>query len=286
MQNFDLRPHVVVIGAQKAGTTWLQHALSCSNEVWYPKWQGEIQFFNRDYKDGLDHYLELYEDAPNHITTADVTPDYLDCSDTPRRIREAAPAINRPLRFVLICREPVSRLLSAYQMKVRYGFEGTLQEALAADKRLVDKGRYWTHLQRWLQYFDEEQFLIVLFDHLKNEKKTFCTQIERFLDLNESLLDAYGGGRVNSGGIRYSWGIERALQIGGRALRAAGMERLVYKLKQTSAAQMIFDWNQKPIAIENLDAIRADLRHRFKDEVQGLSQFINDPDLPARWGYR
>ena len=137
MKTFRHRPHVIVIGAQKAGTTWLQHALSCSHEVWYPEGQGEIQFFNRDYNLGLDHYLRLYEAAPTHLTTADVTPDYLDCKDTPGRIQKATPSINRPLRFVLICREPVSRLLSAYQMKVRYGFEGTLDEALATDSWLI-----------------------------------------------------------------------------------------------------------------------------------------------------
>ena len=125
----------------------------------------------------------------------------------------------------------------------------------------------------------------MLFDDLKSAKEKFCTQIETFLDLDQSLLDAYGGGRVNSGGLRRSLGIERVLQAGGHALRTVGLERFVYKLKQTSFVQKIFDWNQRPVAIENLDTIRADLRHRFEDEVHGLSQFINDPDLPARWGY-
>ncbi len=42
-------PDFLVIGAQKAGTTWLHHNLRLHPQIWMP--EGEVHYFDRKIKD-------------------------------------------------------------------------------------------------------------------------------------------------------------------------------------------------------------------------------------------
>jgi hypothetical protein len=106
-------PNLLIIGAQKCGTTWLHRALNKSEHFWgsTPK---ELNFFNRAGND-LAAYEKHFEDAPESaIFRYESTPHYFRLPkgkiDISGRIRETLGDI--PL--ILLLRNPVDRYLSAY----------------------------------------------------------------------------------------------------------------------------------------------------------------------------
>ncbi|MCS3677797.1 hypothetical protein GGP72_001726 [Salinibacter ruber] len=286
MEETGIRPHLIVIGPGKAATTWFQHVLYCDPQFWYPREIGEVRFFNHHYKKGVESYLELYEEAPCKSVTADVTPEYYLHPEAPRRVKETEEKINRPLRFMIICREPVSRLISDYQMHVRRGFEGSLSEAITNSPHLVESGLYWKNLNRWFKFFSEDQFLVSLFDDIKGDKRRFFGKVEQFLGLEKKIENPYGEGRVNPGGAYRSWLLERMLQFGGQLMRKFGAEEIVYRPKATSIIQEIYSWNREESELkERIDLSEEELRKYFREDVNRLADKIDNPSLPKKWGY-
>jgi len=286
VSNTNIKPHLIVIGPGKAATTWLQHVLYCNSQFWYPEERGEIRFFNRHYQKGIEDYIDLYKGAPDGTITADVTPEYYLHPKVPRRIKDAQDRITRPLRFMLICREPVSRLLSDYQMHVRRGFDGSLSEAISMSPHLVESGLYFENLNRWFKYFSKEQFLVTLFLYIKEDKRQFFKGIEKFLDLNKNIENPYGEGRVNPGGMYRSWVLERMLQFGGQLARRFGLKELLYRLKATGFVQRIYSWNRKKDGLdERIDLSKEKMRKYFREDVKKLAGLIDEPSLPKKWGY-
>lgn len=121
---FHRLPNVLLVGAQKAGTTSIANFIvesgACNGAVigdepeYYAK---EVQFFNDEdrYAQGLPFYAERYAHCPEDAMTIDATPNYLTYV---RRIRaaydDAGGGQADRLKIIVILREPISRELSWY----------------------------------------------------------------------------------------------------------------------------------------------------------------------------
>lgn len=134
------RPALVIIGAQKAGTTSLFSYLVQHPQVVPPSGK-EIHFFDIAYGEGTDWYLSHFpedaalkaaEDATGlrHITI-ESTPYYLFHPAVPERLHRFAP----DTRIVIMLRDPVARAVSHYWHEFQRGFETLpLAEALQAEE--------------------------------------------------------------------------------------------------------------------------------------------------------
>ena len=79
------------------------------------------------------------------------------------------------MRLLVCLREPVDRAFSDYlDLRKNQQFEGSFASALDRYPRLVDRGRYATHLQRYLEVFPREQLLVQLFDDLKADPQAYA----------------------------------------------------------------------------------------------------------------
>jgi len=121
---FHRLPNVLLIGAQKAGTTsvsnFLVESAACKGAIlgdepeFYSK---EVQFFNDEdrYSQGLPFYSARYAHCDDGVIMLDATPNYLTCV---RRIRQAYDDAGGGqadrLKVIAILREPISRELSWY----------------------------------------------------------------------------------------------------------------------------------------------------------------------------
>lgn len=147
-------PNLLIIGAQKCGTTWLHRALDKSEHFWgsTPK---ELNFFNRGVDD-LATYERYFEDAPKSADFRyESTPHYFRLpkgkNDIAARIHETLGDI--PL--ILLLRNPVDRYLSAYthhMMKSRLPVVETITE-VTQERFLVEFGEYYAILKHFQKRF-------------------------------------------------------------------------------------------------------------------------------------
>lgn len=224
-------PTFYVLGAQKAGTTWLFSTLSTHPEVGHATLK-EVHYFDRAYrvKKGLKWYEKQFEKRSENYgkkAVGDFTPKYLrmvhpECvannSAVPTDAMELLKAATPDAKFVVILRNPVRRALSAYQHYLRKGTIaiGTSILDTAPDLDLLLAGRYAEQLEIWFKHFPREQFLILIYeddvnpDSMKAETfKRVCNFIgvddsftsENLYDKFNHIVNPFRTRLLNRGGI-------------------------------------------------------------------------------------
>jgi hypothetical protein len=173
------RPDFLIIGAQKGGTTWLRHHLRAHPSVFVP--QSEVHFFDKEhhFSNGPDWYESHFQSARSDQVIGEKTPEYLwTTSDGAEQHRAGAAQRIHDLypnvKLIVTLRNPVNRAVSAVNHLIRTQRVSPLNEIdnlLFGDmQNFVDahgvlaKGLYHRQLQTYLDLFDPDQFLILLFE--------------------------------------------------------------------------------------------------------------------------
>lgn len=205
-----LLPNALIIGAQKAGTTWLASRLSQHPDVFIPR--QEIHYFDNDknFAKGVSWYNSFFNNTQNYKIRCEKTPDYLwtNCSkvhnepkDKVKRLKSLLPNC----KLLVILRDPVKRAISAWNHHVQAGRihpSTSINKIFASDCQsvvnqlgILTRGLYSQQLTDYLEYFDRKQFLIIFFeqDIVGNPQETLkktCSFLKinenhEFLDLNK-----------------------------------------------------------------------------------------------------
>lgn len=182
-------PDFIIIGGQKCGTTWLRYHLRQHPHVHVPT--KEAQFFNREHRfaRGQDWYESFFGSAAPGQVVGDKSPDYLwttadgargHVAGSHERIHEMYP----DMKLVVTLRNPVNRAVSALNHFIRrghvtplYGVDALLfgdKQSLVEGFGIIEKGYYYRELRRYLEVFDRDQLLILLFedDILQSPRQT------------------------------------------------------------------------------------------------------------------
>lgn len=176
----SLAPELFVIGAQKASTTTLAALFRQSPNV-LPS-EKELHFFDSNLTftkgGGMQGYLSHFPDCRQDVRAVamDATPLYLFKSKfSPRAIKEAYGDKASRLKFLVILREPVERMQSAYYHGRRDGWAAwyrrvtfqqlanhVLSEAYEGKDwaRPFEESKYVPQLSAWFEHFDPSQFVI------------------------------------------------------------------------------------------------------------------------------
>ena len=178
------KPDFLIIGAQKAGTTWLWNKLSQHPGTVLPD-EKEIHFFGSSelYGRGPEWYFAKFDGIDDQAVTGEASTTYL--SDRPAffyndvnklEYDESLPMLPEMIRAmlpdvkVIVClRDPVRRAISAYFHWMRKGefpvSAGIKKTAVNHPRlRLIEMGDYERHLGAWLRVFPREQILILSFE--------------------------------------------------------------------------------------------------------------------------
>jgi hypothetical protein len=165
-------------------------------------------FFSREefYARGLDWYEDFYfRGAENYAVRAEATPHYLYWSEkVAPRIKEVYR--ERPVKFIVSFRDPVSRAYSWYWNMVREVREELdFDEALRVEGHRLEQNRnqlyqlgsmvygysagsrYASLLQPYLELFPAEDFFFVFQDDLKSRVNETCASIFEFLGIESSM---------------------------------------------------------------------------------------------------
>lgn len=191
-------PDFAIVGAQKSASTFVQDALRAHPDMYMP--DGETRFFeDPEFGRGdLNELADLFAGRTEKMIGIK-RPDYLGREEVPARLRSAMPR----LRVIIVLRQPIQRLISAYYYYIKLGFLPVLDinEAIPRllrgetignpkSRDLLDYGNYATHLRRYLSVFPREQLLVMLQEDFAASERNALAGICSFLGVDPERLGA------------------------------------------------------------------------------------------------
>lgn len=180
----------MVVGAQKAGTTWLFECLDEHPQVFVPRVK-EVHFFDRPEDSrfsqrhrGLDWYFSQFPDEPAFKARGELTPDYMFYPHVVDELYELNPA----MRIIFMLRNPVDRAYSAYWMRRRHD-AGLADFAALADpaSNYVTRGFYARQIAPYLERFPREQVRIYIYEEAVRDPEPFVADLYAFLGVDPSF---------------------------------------------------------------------------------------------------
>lgn len=178
-------PSVFIIGAQKAGTTYLANLLAAQETVCVaqPK---EPDYFTRHHGHGEAWYRAHFA-RPDKVLVDGSTSYTLygptngpAGTDPAARIHAASP----DARLIYVVRHPIRRAHSAYLHACRYGEERrTFDACLAPDAGYVMASRYPHQLDAYRRFFPPDQIHVVSAEHLWHTPEQVLAGVSDFLGL-------------------------------------------------------------------------------------------------------
>ena len=207
-------PSVLIIGAQKSGTTSLFNYLVQHPKV-LPPLGKEVHYFDFHYADGVNWYRGHFpyrRQLRHGRLTLDASPYYLAHPLVPERAAQLLPGV----KLIAVLRNPVDRALSHYQHEVRYGreplsFAEAIErepERLAGEEERLQsdpsyysanhhrysytrRGLYLEQLRRWVQHFPRAQLLVLQSERLFRDPARTTADVHAFLGLQPYRLERY-----------------------------------------------------------------------------------------------
>lgn len=233
-------PNFLHIGPGKSGSTWLHEVLVHHPQV-YLTHAKDLYFFSRYYDRGLDWYCEQFRDArPEHLVVGEVSPDYLSCPEAAQRIQDS---LGGDVRLAVTLREPADRAFSSYLYLRKHGLaRPSFRETADASPKLIDEGRYATHLRRYLRCFDAKALHVSVFEDLAADPQAYLDDITDWLGIERQVVPPGElGARLPASAARWlpaamlvqrtaDW-VRRhdGAELVGRVKRSAVVQRALYK---------------------------------------------------------
>lgn len=175
-------PDGLIIGAMRAGTTWVYEYLKARGDVCLPRGVKETFFFDRRFGKGVDWYAAHFRhrNREKHIRVVEVAPSYFHCNEAPTRIQ----GILGCPRLILIVRDPIERSISHYRHLRRRGLvSASLREAIDKFPEIVEASLYGRNIERWTAAFRESSIHVLWHDQLRSRPELFVTELCRALDI-------------------------------------------------------------------------------------------------------
>ena len=222
-------PDFLVIGAQRAGTTWLDNTLRTHPGIVMSEHRKEVHFFDQNFASGPEWYSSFFEtaNAPT-ARVGETTPHYLYHPDVPRRVAGLIPGC----QLIAILRNPIDRAFSQYGHNVKSkGWTLSFEEAIEREPQILERGNYARQLQRWLQFFDRDQLFVCMFEEVIRDPDSAAVDLGRFLRVDPSEF-SWSTSRANASYVpRFARSYAAARGLG-RMLRRTGLDPVVEAIKK------------------------------------------------------
>ena len=177
-------PNLVVIGAQKCGTTALNHYLELHPEIAMSK-PNELNYFieRRNWSRGIDWYQRHFD--PATPVRGDQSPNYTiypHDPGVPERMHEVIP----DAKLIYMIRDPLKRIGAHWVHNyAKYRERGTAAETIMhAYTTYLIRSMYFMQLQRFLKHYDRSRVLVVEQDDLRDRRLETLRGIFDFLGVD------------------------------------------------------------------------------------------------------
>jgi len=213
-------PNLIIVGAQKCGTTSLHNYLQVHPEIAMARIK-ETNFFLKDanWDRGLDWYASQFDSQA--AVRGEGSPDYTNLPGshgTAERMQQVIPGA----RIVYLVRDPLERIASHYVHFRAAGLERrAFEQAVAApDNEYVARSCYATQLEPFLRCFGHERVLVETHERLLHDRLPTLQRIFRFVGVDDSFVsDDFERiwERTEGKGRGYSLAFRAAKRMRGRA---------------------------------------------------------------------
>ncbi len=282
-------PKVYLIGAQKAGTTFLADLLDQHPDIVLSR-PKEPAFYTANWERGGDWYRSCFASVEGRVLL-DATPAYTLCplgrslgepvpesrfGQVPERIRQVAP----DARFIYLLRDPVARTYSAYWHFVKTGIEGrSLRDAVAEDDQYISASNYHAQLMRYLRCFPRESILTLFFEDLRADPAAAVSGCCRFLGLPDFTPDTGRAGKNSAFTLSGSATLlNSALQPVGGVKKVADVMKPWVPVAVKAGLKKVMT---KPVpAVTEVD--RRWLKGKFQESNERLAELL-EVDLDRVW---
>ena len=248
--NEPLLPNAFILGAQKAGTTWLAKLLSAHPDVDLGLTK-EAHCFNREERaSDFEQFYSRHFEGSTAKVRLDATPNYLCDPDVPNKLAAACPDAT----LILSLRNPVDRVVSALSHGVAQGwfpmgvhssdYVGRLLDGEDDERLILSFSDYLPALRKWLELFPRDRFQFLVFeedvsdtqvqtlersmDHLSLDREAFDWDESKFRSPNPTPKSSVGSylARYLPGGGRLAAVVDR-VSPASNSLRSVDERRLV-----------------------------------------------------------
>ena len=177
-------PNLIVIGAQKCGTSVLHYYLSLHPEVSMSR-PKELNFFieERNWPRGLDWYRGHFDPAAR--VRGEASPNYTaypQHDGVPERMHGVLP----DAKLIYMIRDPLERIAAHWVHNYAKRREkGTLAETLVhPNTSYVTRSMYAMQLERFLAHYPKEQILVFQQSELRHERMPTLRKIFDFIGVD------------------------------------------------------------------------------------------------------
>ena len=177
-------PNLIVIGAQKCGTSVLHYYLSLHPEVSMSR-PKELNFFieERNWKRGVDWYRAHFD--PEALVRGEASPNYTaypQHDGVPERMAQVVP----DAKLIYLVRDPLERIAAHWVHNYAKRREkGSLAETLShPNTSYVDRSMYAMQLERFLAHYPRERVLVMQQSELRYERMPTLRRVFEFLGVD------------------------------------------------------------------------------------------------------
>jgi sulfotransferase family protein len=177
-------PNLIVIGAQKCGTSGLHYYLSLHPEISMSK-PKELNFFiaERNYPRGLDWYRAHFD--PRAKVRGESSPNYTAYPQhvgVPERMHSIVP----DAKLLYMVRDPLDRVAAHWIHNFAKRREkGDLRDTLMhPNTSYLSRSHYYTQLQQFLRVYPREQVLLLEQQDLRNRRLETLRAVFEFLGVD------------------------------------------------------------------------------------------------------
>ena len=287
MNNF--RVDYIGIGANKAGTSWVNQMLSahpeiCTSEPKEVHFFHDITDFTREshqgnFVKGLSWYRQFFRHCPNGKIIGEFTPKYMIDPVVPERIHQMFPEV----KLIMCMRSPVDRAVSQYYFLKHFNQRETrpMEQAFRQESVYIKNGLYAEALKRYLQYFPITQIHLIWFEDIKQRPEEVLRDLYQFLGVTPDFIPYHLHRKQNAAKRSKSKWLQDAMANGERYLTTSGFSFLVRWLKAMRVNRLLAMFNTSSIQYPNPDPeVRTWLLEQFRADTLEL-QALTGRDLSS-----
>ncbi len=270
------------IGANKAGTSWVNKILSAHPQICTaePK---EVHFFHDrktftrathagNFPKGLSWYKRFFKHCPNTKIKGEITPMYMVDEKVPARIKNIFPDV----KIILCLRSPIERATSQYHFERYFNRRESrpMRQALQQEPNYIENGLYYQALQRYLDYFPLSSIHLIWFEDIKQKPKEVASSLYAFLGVSADFEPASLHKKENvSRRAKLKW-LTDFLANGERAMTSAGLASVVQWIKILKINKLIAYFNTAPLEYSQPTVEdRAWMQDQFREDILRLQEF-------------
>ena len=274
-------PDFLVVGVQRAGSTWLHRQLERHPDICTGKYRKEINYFSQNYSRGRKWYESYFEHCGNDKIVGEVSPNYMSKEIYAKRIYDLLPEV----KLIAILRNPIDRAYSHYKKKVvDRGCEQMFTENLKSDKTLLEKGLYYSQISNYLKYFPKERIKILIFEETIKDPEENLRKLFKFLGVNPHFIPPGCNENINPSFIPEMHGLYLLSKKTADRLHKYNLSYLVALGKKLKLKNLILSQKSSKKEFEKISKETHDyLNSYYKKDVIKLSGFLGR-DMNKYWG--